>query len=75
MVDLFVRVAIGVLVGGLLGAALAWWTSVPEWGVGAFAGALSAVISSWALYSLRSSSRPKSEPKPERPDSSQNSSD
>jgi hypothetical protein len=64
MVDLFVRVAIGVFVGGLLGAGLAWGTTVPAWGVGAAAGALSAVIGSWALASLRSS-----EDKPARPDS------
>lgn len=52
------------LVGELLGAWLAWGTSVPAWGVGAAAGALGAVIGSWALASLRSSER-----EPERPDS------
>ena len=67
MVDLFVRIAIGVLVGGLLGAAFGWWTSVPEWGVGASAGALSVVVSSWALHSLRSPSQPKAEPRAEPP--------
>lgn len=70
MVDLFVRIAIGVLVGGLLGAGLAWATTVPAWGIGAAAGALSALVSSWALHSLRGSSKP-AEPKPDRPDSPQ----
>ena len=67
MVDLFVRIAIGVLVGGLLGAALGFWTSVPDWGVGASAGALSVVVSSWALHSLREPSKPRVEPRVELP--------
>ncbi len=65
MVELFVRIAIGVLVGGLLGAGLSYATTVPAWGVGAAAGALSAVLGSWALASLRS--RPSGAPEP--PDS------
>ena len=62
MVELFVRIAIGVLVGGLLGAGLAYATAVPAWGVGAAAGALSAVLGSWALSSLRGASTPGPEP-------------
>lgn len=54
MVELFVRIAVGVLVGGLLGLAIAYWTELPGWQIGAGAGALSAVIGSWAIRSLRS---------------------
>ena len=67
MMGLFVRIAVGVLVGGLLGAALGLWTATPEWAVGAGAGALSAVIGSWALHSLRAAQ--DEDPKP--PDSPQ----
>ncbi len=57
MVELFVRIAVGVLVGGLLGGGLPYVVAtVPAWGIGAGAGALSAVIGSWAISSLRSSS-------------------
>jgi uncharacterized membrane protein len=65
VVELFVRIAVGVLVGGLLGAALGYATEVPAWGVGAAAGALGAVLGSWAISSLRGSA--SSEPEP--PDS------
>jgi hypothetical protein len=54
MIELFVRIAIGVLVGGLLGAAIAYWTTLPGWQIGAGAGALSAVLGSWAISGLRS---------------------
>jgi len=56
IVELFVRIAIGVLVGGLLGVGLAYWMPVEAWQVGAGAGALSAVFGTWAISSLRSSS-------------------
>ncbi|MFN8638138.1 MAG: hypothetical protein U0360_01480 [Dehalococcoidia bacterium] len=54
MVELFVRIAVGVLVGGVLGAAVAYWTALPGWQIGAGAGALSAVLGSWAISGLRS---------------------
>lgn len=54
MVELFVRIAVGVLVGGLLGAGIAYWTELPGWQIGAGAGALSSILGSWAISSLRS---------------------
>lgn len=70
IVELFVRIAIGVLVGGLLGAGVAYWTPLPAWQVGAGAGALSAVIGTWAISSLRGSSQPTNGGAPlEPPDS------
>ncbi len=69
IVELFVRIAIGVLVGGLLGVALAYWMPVEAWQVGAGAGALSAVFGTWAISSLRSTSRPASLSAGDPPDS------
>ena len=70
IVELFVRIAVGVLVGGLLGAGLAYWMPVEAWQLGAGAGALSAVIGTWAISSLRSSSKATTAPSPgEPPDS------
>lgn len=69
IVELFVRIAIGVLVGGLLGAGLAYWLPVEAWQVGAAAGALSAVLGTWAISSLRSSSKAVSIAAGEPPDS------
>lgn len=69
IVELFVRIAIGVLVGGLLGAGLAYWMPVEAWQVGAGAGALSAVIGTWAIASLRGSTKPVTIAAGEPPDS------
>lgn len=68
MVELFVRIAVGVLVGGLLGAGLPYVVAtVPLWGIGASAGAMSAVLGSWAISSLRATSTPLPVEPPDSP--------
>jgi hypothetical protein len=72
MVELFVRIAVGVLVGLLVGGAvgagfaLGYIPETPAWAIGAGAGALGAVLGSWAITSLRNNGPPRP---PEPPDS------